>query len=142
MCLCEIKQCLIALTSTLKLLLYNMNSLRQASPQHVLNKQHNLHSVYCFILSVINLKSNKAGSFLMVKNSRPLEQLLWEGWRPLRKMRQAGVKNDMDVFDPALTSDRGHDLLLTSAYDHRISLCFLIRGTRCESVATTAQTER
>lgn len=77
----------------------------------------------------------------MAKNSRPLEQLLWEGWRPLRKMRQACVKNDPDVVDPALANDGGCDLLLTSAYGLRISLCFLIRYTRFERAQTSTDWE-
>lgn len=78
----------------------------------------------------------------MAKNSRPLEQLLWEGWRRWRKMRQACVQNDPDVVDPALADDGGCDLLPTSAYGLRFSLCFLIRHTRCERATAIAQTER
>jgi len=68
----------------------------------------------------------------MLKSSRTLEQLLSEAWRPFRKMRQACVKNDMDVVDPALAREGGHDLLLTSGSGHRISLCFLmdVQGVR------------
>lgn len=60
----------------------------------------------------------------------------------MRKMRQGCVKNDTDVVDLALASGGGRNLLPTSAYGCRISLCFLIRCMRCERVATIAQTER
>lgn len=54
----------------------------------------------------------------------------------LETFEKACVENDTDVVDPAPASDGGRDLLLTSAYGRRIFLCFLIRCTRCERVAT------